>query len=466
MTPTTTAPSPAGSRLTRYRWVICTLLFGATTINYVDRAIFGQLAPELKKLFNWTDSDVTDIALWFEVAYAIGLAFAGRILDRVGTKLGLGVSFAFWCLAAMLHAGMSTVLGFKLARFLLGIPEAGAWPGVTKATAEWFPRKERALVAGVYNAGSNVGSMIVPLVAAWVFPHIGWQWTFILLGGSGFLWLFFWFGLYKLPALHPRVSPAELAHIESDPPDTITEIMPMGRILRERAAWAFALGKFFTDMIFRGNLILLPLFFSQHFGLKIQQVGLPFFTIYLMASFGSVGGGWLSSSFLHRGWSLNRSRKTAMLLSVLCTLPIMLTTQVSSMWLGVFICGLMMAAHQSWSSNLYTSISDLFPKHAVGAVAGIGGTAGSIGAILYLALASDLFKTARAATAAAADAVSAAATNAAPAAVAAAKAAAADAAASADHVYTVIFVIAGLAYLCAIICFHLLVPKMELVKKL
>jgi MFS transporter, ACS family, hexuronate transporter len=424
------SPAPFASRLTRFRWVICGLLFGATTINYVDRAIFGQLAPEFKRIFGWTDANIADIALWFEVAYAIGLAFAGRIIDRVGTKLGLGLSFAAWCLAAMMHAGMATVLGFKIARFCLGIPESGAWPGVTKATAEWFPRRERALVAGVYNAGSNVGSMIVPLVAAWIFPLIGWQWTFIGLGGAGFVWLFFWFGLYRQPGEHPKVSPAELAVIESDPPDTVTELLPMSRILTTRAAWSFILGKFFTDMIFRGNLILLPLFFSQHFNLNIKNVGLPFFTIYLMASFGSVGGGWLSSSFIKRGWTVNASRKTAMLISVVCVLPLMLSTQITNMWLGVFVCGLMMAAHQSWSSNLYTSISDMFPKHAVGAVAGIGGTGGSIGAILQLALASSLFN--------------------------AAKAGGADA----DHVYTVIFVIAGFAYIAALTCFHLLVPKM------
>ena len=456
------APVPL---LTRYRWVICALLFGATTINYVDRAIFGQLAPELQKIFGWDDSDIPAIGMWFEVAYAVGLAFAGRILDRVGTRLGLAVSFGLWCLAAMMHAGMSTVLGFKVARFCLGIPESGAWPGVTKATAEWFPRKERALVAGVYNAGSNVGSMLVPLVAAWVFPVIGWQWTFIALGAAGFVWLFFWWMLYRLPAQHPKVSPAELAFIESDPPDAVTELMPVGRILRERAAWAFIMGKFFTDMFFRGNLILLPMFFSQHFDLKISKVGPPFFTIYLMAFCGSIGGGWLSSSLLHRGWSLNAARKTAMLISVLCVLPVMLATSITSMWLAVFVFGLMMAAHQSWSSNLYTSISDLFPKHAVGAVAGVGGTAGSIGAIMQLLLASILFKAQKAAVVAAA-AASALATKAGvdQAAIDSAKAAVAAANANADHSFNVIFVIAGFAYLAAFTCFHLLVPKMEPVR--
>lgn len=431
--PPSADPTAPASRLTHFRWAVCGLLFSAITINYVDRAVFGQLAPKLQEQFHWTNADIADIARWFEIAYAIGLAFAGRILDRVGTRIGLGLSLVSWCLISMLHAGMSTVLGFKLVRFVLGIAESGAFPGVTKATAEWFPRRERALVAGIFNAGSNVGSMIVPLVAPWLFLAYGWQWAFAALGGVGLVWLVFWLALYRLPAEHPRVSPAELAVIECDPPDTITELMPMGRILATRQAWAFIMGKFFTDMVFRWNINLLPLFFSQHFGLNIKEVGPPFFTIYLMAACGSIGGGWLSSSFLRRGWSLNRARKTTMLLSVLCVLPVMLTTQITHQWVGVLVFGLMMASHQSWSSNLYTSISDLFPKHAVGAVAGIGGTAGSIGAILLLALTSNLFN-------------------------------AQAPGAGTDHVYTVIFVIAGFAYLAALLCFHLLVPRMEPVR--
>jgi ACS family hexuronate transporter-like MFS transporter len=420
--------------LTRFRWVICGLLFGATTINYVDRAVFGVLAPELKKIFHWSSGDVADILLWFEVAYAIGLAFAGRILDRVGTKLGLAVSFATWCVASMLHAGMATVLGFKFARFFLGITESGAFPGVTKAAAEWFPRRERALVAGIFNSGSNVGSMIVPTIAPLLFLGFGWRWTFIAIGGAGLVWLLFWTAYYGLPQRHPRVSAGELAVIESDPPDTITELMPMSRILATRQAWAFILGKFFTDMIFRWNINLLPLFFADHFGLDIKRVGPPFFIIYLTAGLGSIGGGWLSSSFLKRGWSVNGARKTAMLVCVLGVLPVMLTTTITSQWVAVLVFSLMMASHQGWSSNLYTSISDMFPKQAIGAVAGVGGTAGSIGSILLLYLTSDLFNAQKAAGA------------------------------NVDHVYTVIFVIAGGAYLAALACFHFLVPRLEPVR--
>jgi ACS family hexuronate transporter-like MFS transporter len=305
---------------------------------------------------------------------------------------------------------------------------------VTKATAEWFPRRERALVAGFYNSGSNVGSMIVPVITPWLFFSYGWQWTFIVVGGAGLIWVGFWLVYYRKPAEQPRVSPAELALIQSDPADTITEIMPMSQILATRQAWSFIMGKFFTDMIFRWNINLLPLFFVDHFNLDIKKIGPPFFIIYLTAGFGSVGGGWLSSALINRGWSINASRKTAMLVCILGILPVMFTSAVTQPWMAVVILSLMMACHQGWSSNLYTSISDMFPKQAVGAVAGIGGTAGSIGAIALLYLTSDLFKSAKAAGA------------------------------NVDHVYTVIFIIAGAAYVAALACFHFLVPKLEPVR--
>jgi ACS family hexuronate transporter-like MFS transporter len=428
--PETTPPS----RTSRFRWVICALIFFEITINYVDRLVFGLLAPELQKIFNWSNADIPDIAFWFEVAYALGLAFVGRFLDRVGTRLGLALSLAGWCLASVLHAGMATVLGFKFARFLLGLTESGAFPGATKATAEWFPRKERALVAGIFNSGSNVGAIIAPLAVPWLFVVYGWQWAFIATGGIGLVWLFFWWALYRLPQDHPRVSPAELAHIHSDPPDEITELMPMRRILVTRQAWAFIFGKFFTDAIWRWNLYLLPLFFSQHFHLDIKKFGPPFLMIYLMADVGSIGGGWLSSALLKRGWTVNAARKTAMLVCVLCVLPVMLVTQVGNMWFAIFLVGLATAAHQGWSSNLYTSISDMFPKHAIATVAGIGGTAGAIGAMSLLALTSKLFNSSTAAG-------------------------------GTTHVYTTLFIIAGFAYLAALGAFHLCAPRLEPVRK-
>lgn len=427
-------PGPdLASRVSRFRWVICALIFFEITINYVDRLVFGLVAPELQKLFHWSNADIPDIAFWFEVAYALGLAFVGRFLDRVGTRLGLALSLIGWCLASVLHAGMSTVFGFKIARFFLGLTESGAFPGATKATAEWFPRRERALVAGIFNSGSNVGAIIAPLAVPWLFIQYGWQWAFIATGAAGLVWLVFWWALYRLPQDHPRVSPAELALIHSDPPDEITELMPWQRIIGTRQAWAFILGKFFTDAIWRWNLYLLPLFFSQHFHLDIKKFGPPFLMIYLMADVGSVGGGWLSSTLLKRGWSLNGARKTAMLVSVLFVLPVMAVTQVGNMWLAIFIVGLATAAHQGWSSNLYTSISDMFPKHAIATVAGIGGTAGGIGAMSLLALTSRLFN-------------------------------ASTVQSGTEHVYTVLFTIAGFAYLAALGCFHLCAPRLDPVR--
>jgi ACS family hexuronate transporter-like MFS transporter len=426
-----TAPS---TRMSRFRWVICALIFFEITINYVDRLVFGLLAPELQKIFNWTNADIPDVAFWFEVAYAVGLAFVGRFLDRVGTRLGLALSLAGWCVASVLHAGMSTVLGFKFARFCLGLTESGAFPGATKATAEWFPRRDRALVAGIFNSGSNVGAIIAPLAVPWLFVAYGWQWAFVGTGAIGLVWLFFWWTLYRLPQDHPRVSPAELAYIHSDPPDEITTLIPTRRILAMRQAWAFIFGKFFTDAIWRWNLYLLPLFFSQHFHLDLKKFGPPFLMIYLMADVGSVGGGWLSSSLIRRGWSLNAARKTAMLLCVVCVLPVMLVTQVGNMWLAIFLVGLATAAHQGWSSNLYTSISDMFPKHAVATVAGIGGTAGGLGAMSLLALTSRLFN-------------------------------ASTAAGGTTGVYTTLFIIAGIAYLAALAAFHFCAPRLEPVRK-
>ncbi len=420
---------------TRFRWVICALIFAMITVNYMDRMVFSVLGPDLKKIFGWSDGDYTGVLFWFEVGYALGLAFIGRLLDRFGTKLVLALSLAGWCLSLAMHAGMSTLLGFAFARFMLGVTESGAFPGATKAVAEWFPKKERATVAGIFNSGSNVGAILAPWLVPIIFLKFGWQWAFLATGGVGLLWLCFWLVLFKQPDQHPAVSPSELAHIHSDPPDTIVNLMPVSRILRTRQAWAFMAGKFFTDAIWRWNIYLLPLFFSQHFGMKIFEFGPPFLVIYLMADLGSIGGGWLSSTLLKRGWSLNRARKTAMLVCVLGVLPVMLTTFIPAelKWVAIVIVGLATACHQGWSSNLYTSVSDLFPKHAVATVAGIGGTAGALGAMGLLHLTKLLFN---------------------------AQAQGSDN----EGVYTILFTIAGVAYLAALGCFHLLVPRMEPVR--
>ncbi len=420
----------SATRPTKFRWTICALVFFAVTINYIDRLVFGILAPELQKVFHWSNADYTRIAFWFEVAYAIGLTGFGRVLDWIGTRRGFALSLSGWSIAAAAHALMSTIAGFSAARFFLGLTEAGVFPSAVKTAAEWFPRKERALVMGIFNAGSNVGAVIAPLLVPWLFLAYGWEWAFIITGGIGFIWLGFWLWLYRPPAAHPRVSAEELAYIQSDPPESVTENIPWLTLLRLRQTWAFIVAKFLTDAVWRWYLYLLPLFFNQHFKLDIKNFGLPFVTIYLMADVGSVGGGWLSSWLLGRGWTVNRARKLAMLVCALCVLPVMFAAVVPNMWVAVVFVGLAASAHQGFSSNLFTTVSDMFPKQAVGSVVGLGGTAGALGAMLLLTITARLFASS---TAAAGD----------------------------SSVYTTLFVIAGSAYLLSLAAMHALSPKLE-----
>ena len=426
-------PSPvpeSAKQRGRKRWTICALVFFAVTINYIDRMVFGIMAPELQKIFHWTNAEYTSIVFWFEVAYALGLTGFGRFLDWIGTRRGFGLALTGWSVAAMLHAFMSTIAGFSVARFLLGISEAGVFPSAVKTAAEWFPRRERALVTGIFNAGSNVGAVIAPLLVPWLFLTFGWQWAFIVTGGIGFVWLVFWLWLYHPPGTHPRLSEEERAYILSDPPETMQERIPWFALLRLRQTWSFIVAKFLTDAVWRWYLYLLPLFFSQNFKLDIKNFGLPFITIYLMADVGSIGGGWLSSWLLGRGWSVNAARKVAMLVCALFVLPVMFSAVVPNMWVAVIFVGLATSAHQGFSSNLFTTVSDMFPKEAVGSVVGIGGTAGALGAMLLLSITAGLF----------ANSTSTAGNTA---------------------VYTTLFVIAGLAYLVSLLAMHLLSPKMR-----
>lgn len=423
-TPAEPPPKPG-----RFRWTICALLFFATTINYIDRLVFGLLGPELQKIFNWSNADYTGIVFWFEVAYAIGLTGFGRFLDWAGTRKGFAISITGWSIAAGLHAVMSTIAGFSLARFLLGLTEAGVFPAGIKTTAEWFPKKERALVAGIFNAGSNVGAISAPLLVPWLFLTYGWQWTFIITGLLGFIWLVLWLSLYRPPEQHPRLSKAELDYILSDPPEPEMEKAPWLGLLKFRQTWAFLMAKFFTDSVWRWFLYLLPLFFSQHFKLDIKNFGIPFIIIYLMADFGSIAGGWISSRMIARGHTINASRKTAMLLCALCVVPVALAVHVGNMWIAVILVGLAASAHQGFSSNLFTTVSDMFPKKTVATVVGLGGTAGAIGAMVLLEITRQLFN-------------------------------AGAASGNQLHTYTVLFTMAAFAYLVALGFMHLLAPKL------
>lgn len=315
--------------------------------------------------------------------------------------------------------------GFALARFMLGLGEAGNFPAAIKTVAEWFPKRERALATGIFNSGSNVGAIITPLVVPWITLHWGWQWAFIATGAIGFLWLFFWLPLYRSPEQHPRLSSAELNYIRSDPPEPSTPI-PWKKLFPHRQTWAFAIGKFMTDPIWWLYLFWIPDFLKRNHGLDLSSIGLPIVVIYLVADVGSIGGGWLSSSLLKRGWSPNRARKTAMLVCALAVVPIIFAAQVSNLWLAVALVSLAAAAHQGWSANIFTLTSDMFPKQAVGSVVGIGGMAGAVGGMLIALVVGEILET--------------------------------------TGSYVPIFIIAGSTYLIALLIIHLLIPKLEAVK--
>lgn len=405
-----------------YRWVICALLFFATTINYVDRAVLGVLEPELQKIIGWTAQQYGYINAAFTLAYAIGFLVVGWMMDKVGTRVGYTIALIVWSIAAASHALADSVLGFAIARFALGIGEAGNFPAAIKTVAEWFPKKERAFATGIFNGGSNVGAILAPIFVPILFAWHGWQTAFVVTGLLGLIWVFFWWPIYRKPQEHPRLSPEELAYIESDPPDPPVRV-PWLTLLPFRQTQAFAIGKFLTDPIWWFYLFWFGKFMSDTFGVSIKTISLPMVTVYLLADFGSIAGGWQSSSMIRRGWSINASRKLAMLLCALCVVPVAVVPHVSDKWTAVLLIALAASAHQGFSCNLFTLTSDMFPRRTVGSVVGIGGFAGAIGGALFQLLAGWLY----------------------------------------DHFgnYNAIFAIAACAYLTALLIIHLLVPRLE-----
>ena len=372
-------PPRAPGRGKRYRWVICALLFFAITINYIDRLVFGVLKPVLEVEFGWSETDYADIVFWFQAAYAIGLLVVGRLMDRVGARWGMGLAIGFWSLAATVHAGASSVMQFAMARFALGLGESGGFPGAIKAVSEWFPKRERALATGIFNAGSNVGALLTPIVVPILVLTFGWRAAFIVTGLSGLALMAVWFFVYRRPREHPKVSAEELAWIESDAPDEPGGQMTWFQALKRREAWAFIVGKFLTDPVWWLFLFWLPDFFAKTYDLNLLTFGPPLVAVYLLADVGSVGGGWLSSRLIQRGWSVNRGRKTAMLICALCVTPISMAVFADNLLAAVAVIGLAAAAHQGWSANLFTLVSDTFPRRAVGTVVGLGGFAGAVG---------------------------------------------------------------------------------------
>ncbi len=369
-----------------YRWVVCGLLFLATTINYIDRAVLGILAPVLQKSIGWNQIEYGYIIAAFTAAYAIGLLFVGRFIDWVGTKKGYSVSMVVWSVSAVAHAFAGTAFGFGVARFALGLGESGNFPAAIKATAEWFPKRERALATGLFNSGPNVGTIVALVLVPWMTLTWSWREAFIFTGLLGFISLALWLWFFETPEKQKRVSKAEVAYIHSDPPEPSAEKVPWLKLLKHRESWAFVIGKFLTDPIWWFYLYWLPSFLNQRYNLDLAHLGFPLIVIYTMVTVGSIGGGWMSGAFIKRGWSINKGRKATMLLSAVLIVPIVFAASVSEWW-AVVLIGLAAASHQSWSANLFTTASDMFPKRAVGSIVGLGGMAGAIGGVLIAGVA-------------------------------------------------------------------------------
>jgi ACS family hexuronate transporter-like MFS transporter len=371
----------AAARAGRYRWVICALLFAATAINYVDRQTIAVLKPTLQKEFGWDEIAYGDIVFWFQAAYALGYISFGALIDKIGARFGYAFAVVIWTAAHMAHAFVRTLSGFTAVRFALGIGEAGNFPAGLKAVAEWFPKRERAFAIGLFNAGSNIGAILTPLIVPAVTLAFGWPAAFIVTGALGILWLVAWLAVYRTPDRHRRVNPAELALIRSDPPDAEVKV-PWTRLLGCRETWAFSIGKFLIDPIWWMYLFWLPDFFARRYHLDLKSFGPPLVAVYLLSDVGSIAGGWLSSTLMRAGVSLNAARKITMLICAILVLPIVYGMYADTVWTAVGIVGLAAAAHQGFSANLYALPSDVFPRRAVASVVGIGGTVGAIGGML------------------------------------------------------------------------------------
>ncbi len=363
-----------------YRWTIVAMLFFATTINYIDRQVLGILAPVLQDELGWTEIQYGAIVSWFSIAYGIGFLFMGRLLDRIGVRKGFSFAIVAWSLAAMAHALARTATGFSAARAALGLGESGNFPGAIKTVAEWFPKQERALATGIFNAGSNVGAILAPLMVPFIALQWGWRWAFIITGTLGFIWLVAWLLIYRDPDEHPRVSKEELAWIRSDPVES-EESFSWISLLKHRQTWAFFLGKGLTDPVWWFYLFWLPKFLDTNYGVTLAGLAAPLIVIYVVADVGSIGGGWLSGALIKRGWSVNAGRKTTMLAAALVIVPTIFAPAAGNMWVAVGIVSVAAAAHQWWSANLFTTASDMFPRRAVASVVGLGGFAGAMGGV-------------------------------------------------------------------------------------
>lgn len=414
----------AATPIKHLRWYICVLLLFATTVNYIDRQVLGTLAPELQSKIGWTESEYSQIVIAFQLAYAIMFLVWGGIIDRIGVKIGFAIALVLWSLAGMGHALAASAFGFSVARFMLGLGEAANFPASVKTVAEWFPKRERALATGIFNAGTNIGAIIAPITALTLSEWYGWQSAFIFTGAVGFIWLIFWWALYKSPEKHSRLSAEELKLIRDDEAVDVETKTPWLPLFGYRQMWAFAMGKMLTDPVWWFYLFWLPKFLNKNYGIKGTEL-IPYLTtVYIIADVGSVGGGWISSALIKRGWTVNRARKLALFVFAFIMPLVTLAYYSPNAWTAVILVGIAAGAHQGWSANLFTLPADLFPKRAVGSVVGIGSCAGALGGILMPLYAGKVLD-------------------------------------KNPSYYLPMFVIAGITYLIAWGVIHMLTPKME-----
>lgn len=425
--------SPASeARPSSFRWFICALLFLATTINYIDRQILSLLKPILNEELHWTNEQFGYVNSAFQGAYAIGLLMFGWFVDRKGEKVGYTVSIIWWSIGAALHALVNSVGGFIAARVVLGLGEGGNFPSAVKAVAHWFPKRERALATSLFNAGTNVGAIIAPAIVPFAAYRWGWHGTFLAAAIVGLLWLVLWIPFYQSPNQSKYVNQAELDHVMSDHEVESSGKMRWIDILKYRQAWSFVVGKFLTDPVWWFFLIWLPDFFSKTRGLDIKNSALHLVTIYSIVTVLSIFGSWFTGYLTKQQWSVTRARKTGMFIFALCVVPILFVTKVGD-WPAVLLIGLAGAAHQAWSANLYTTVSDMFPKRAVASLVGIGGMAGSAGGMLFPIYSGKLLDQFEKAN-------------------------------NASGGYAILFSICAFAYLVAFALHHVLAPKFEQVK--
>ncbi|MBC7925854.1 MAG: MFS transporter [Bryobacteraceae bacterium] len=417
----------ARNTIPNLRWYICGLLFFATTINYIDRQVLGILKPVLRTELGWDEEQYGDIVFAFQLAYAIMLPLTGRLIDWLGTRVSYMLAVVVWSFAAMAHALASSAAGFSVARFALGFGEAGNFPAAIKTVSDWFPARERALATGIFNSGSNVGAIAAPLIVPWIAATWGWREAFVVTGALGFAWVLLWWWLYRQPRDHRNLDAAELAFIESDREAEIDSPVRVSyrELLRKRKAWAFMLGKFLTDPIWWFYLFWLPGFLFDRYNLNLTQLGPPLVVVYLAADVGSIGGGWLSSALLSRGFTVNTARKVALLVCAIAVTPaVFIMYAGSNLWLAVGLVSIAAAAHQGWSANLFTLASDLFPRSIIGSVVGLGGMGGAIGGMLFAPAVGRYLKWSGGA-------------------------------------YGPVFVLCGSVYLVALLVIHVLVPRLE-----